>query len=122
LRWLPFSGSIPTFAGCGVHEAEGHFYLVRELYEELLWWLLMPALLRLAGEQAPSRAAVEELSKTVATALASAEAAGYRIDTLLGSLASAETGESGETTESPVPESESTEPGENPASAPNSQT
>ena len=42
----------------GVHEAEGHDYLVRERYEELLWWLLMPSLLRLAGEAAPSRAAV----------------------------------------------------------------
>jgi hypothetical protein len=67
-----------------VHEAEGHIYLIRERYEELLWWLLMPSLLRLAGESAPSRSAVEELSKTVAAALASAEAAGYRIDVLLG--------------------------------------
>jgi hypothetical protein len=33
----------------GVHEAQGHAYLVREPYEELLWWLLMPSLLRLAG-------------------------------------------------------------------------
>jgi glycosidase len=73
VRWL-----------CGVHEAEGHIYLIRERYEELLWWLLMPSLLRLAGESAPSRSAVEELSKTVAAALASTEAAGYRIDVLLG--------------------------------------
>jgi hypothetical protein len=69
----------------GVHEAKGHLYLVREQYEELLWWLLMPSLLRLAGESAPSRAAVEDLSKTVEEALATAEATGYRIDTLLGS-------------------------------------
>ncbi len=68
----------------GAHEAEGHSYLVRERYEELLWWLLMPSLLRLAGEAAPSRAAVEELSKTVEEALVTAEAAGYRIDALLG--------------------------------------
>jgi hypothetical protein len=73
VRWL-----------CGVHEAEQHFYLIRERYEELLWWLLMPSLLRLAGESAPSRSAVEELSKTVVAALESAEAAGYRIDVLLG--------------------------------------
>jgi hypothetical protein len=92
VRWL-----------CGVHESEGHFYLVREQYEELLWWLLMPALLQLAGEATPSRAAVEELSKTVATALHSAEAAGYRINTLLGPLATPETGETGET---PEPESD----------------
>ncbi len=83
VRWL-----------CGVHESEGHFYLVREQYEELLWWLLMPALLRLAGEAAPSRAAVEELSKTVANALHSAETAEYRINALLGPLAAAEVDES----------------------------
>ncbi|MGO8758482.1 MAG: alpha-amylase family glycosyl hydrolase [Terracidiphilus sp.] len=72
VRWL-----------CGVHESDGHIYLVREQYEELLWWLLMPSLLRLAGESAPRRAAVHELSDTVAAALASAEAAGYRVDVLL---------------------------------------
>jgi len=76
VRWL-----------CGVHEAEGHFYLIRELYEELLWWLQLPSLLRMARETTPDRAAVEELSRTVAAALKSAEAAGYRIDVLLGPLA-----------------------------------
>ena len=76
VRWL-----------CGVHEVEGHAYVIREQYEELLWWLLMPSLLRLAGEPTPSRATVEELSRTVAEALATAEAAGYRIDTLLGEAA-----------------------------------
>jgi hypothetical protein len=69
----------------GVHEAEGHLYLVRESYEELLWWLMMPSLLRLAGETIPSRDAVKALSKTVEEALASAESANYRIDELLGS-------------------------------------
>ncbi len=73
VRWL-----------CGVHKAEGHDYLIRERYEELLWWLLMPSLLRIAGESVPSRSAVEELSLAVAAALASAEAAGYRVDLLLG--------------------------------------
>jgi hypothetical protein len=68
----------------GVHESEGQTYLVRELYEELLWWLAMPSLLRLAGESAPSRAAVETMSRTIADALATAEAVGYRVDLLLG--------------------------------------
>ena len=91
----------------GVHEAEGHLYLVREQYEELLWWLLMPSLLRLAGETAPSRAAVVELSKTVDEALATAKAASYRVDALLGSLlGSAEVSESAEA-EAPVPEENS---------------
>jgi hypothetical protein len=67
----------------GVHEAEGHEYLVRERYEELLWWLLMPSLLRLAGDAAPSRAAIQAMSKSIDDALATAEAAGYRVDLLL---------------------------------------
>ncbi len=83
VRWL-----------CGVHEADGHIYLIRERYEELLWWLLMPSLLRLAGESSSSRSAVEELSKTVAAALASAKAAGYRINALLGASEAGFSGES----------------------------
>jgi hypothetical protein len=76
VRWL-----------CGVHEAEGRDYLVRERYEELLWWLLMPSLLRLAGETAPSqvaasRALVRMMSRSIEDAMASAEAAGYRVDLL----------------------------------------
>jgi hypothetical protein len=67
----------------GVHEAEGHAYLVREPYEELLWWLLMPSLLRLAGETVPNRAAVDKMSRTVEGALATAEAAHYRIGAML---------------------------------------
>jgi glycosidase len=71
----------------GIHESEGHDYLVRERYEELLWWLQLPSLLRLAGETAPSqaadhRAAVRTMSKTIDEALAAAEAAGYRVDLL----------------------------------------
>jgi hypothetical protein len=92
----------------GVHEADGHSYLIHEMYEELLWWLLMPSLLRLAGEVAPSRAAVEEMSKTVHEALDTAEAAGYRIDTLLGSAMSASAGEAQE------PEIDAIEPPEPP--------
>ena len=82
----------------GVHEAEDHLYLVRELYEELLWWLLMPSLLSLAGEATPSRAEVEELSKTVEEALATAKAANYRIDELLGTAAAPVSEESEATT------------------------
>jgi hypothetical protein len=78
----------------GVHAAEGHAYLLREPYEELLWWLLMPSLLRLAGETALDRAAVEKMSKTVEEALATAEAAGYRIDALLGPAMEPKAGES----------------------------
>jgi hypothetical protein len=69
----------------GVHEAEGHSYLVREQYEELLWWLQMPFLLRLAGEAVPSPVALTAMSCAVEDSLAIAEAAGYRVDLLSGS-------------------------------------
>ncbi len=68
----------------GVHQAGEHNYLVREPYEELLWWMLMPSLLRLAGEAAPSRAEANRMAKTVEEALATAVAASYRVDALLG--------------------------------------
>ena len=71
----------------GVHRTGTQDYLVREPYEELLWWLLMPSLLRLASESTPGRAArnrvaVEAMSKRIEEALAAAEEAGYRVDLL----------------------------------------
>ena len=69
LRWLT-----------GTHEAEGHSYIVREQYEELLWWLQLPSLLKLAIQPSPDRAAVEQLGAAIQSAMSSIEAAGYRID------------------------------------------
>ena len=68
----------------GAHQAEGRTYFIRERYEELLWWLLMPSLIRLAGQSAPSRAEAAESSSAVATALDAAKAAGYRVEVLTG--------------------------------------
>jgi glycosidase len=68
----------------GVHEAGGHAYVVREPYEELLWWLMMPSLLKIAGVAQVDRAALAEMEKTITEALSTAEKAGYRIDGLLG--------------------------------------
>jgi glycosidase len=103
----------------GAHKAEGHSYLVREQYEELLWWLLMPALLRLAGEPVLKRSAVDELGRIVEEALERAEAAGYRIDALLGTpeepnAVEVESGEAGE------PESPESKVGETEAELPES--
>jgi glycosidase len=67
----------------GMHEAEGHTYLIKEPYEELLWWLQLPALLRLAGEPAPQRTEAEAISRSVDEAVAAVAAAGYRADRLL---------------------------------------
>jgi len=84
----------------GAHEAQGHSYLVREPYEEMLWWLLMPALLRVAGEPVLDQAAIKEMARKVEDALASAEKAGYRIDALLGPAVEADVKE--ETAVKPV--------------------
>ncbi len=73
IRWL-----------AGVHTAEGHEYLVREPFEELLWWLQIPSLLRLAGTASPDRAAAPVIRDRVQNALEAAEASGYRLDRLTG--------------------------------------
>jgi glycosidase len=98
----------------GVHEAGQHEYLISEAYEELLWWLQMPALLRLAGEPSPRRADVEQMSKTIQEALESAESAGYRVDLLLGPALAEEEAEeaASEEAEGVVVEDESAETAE----------
>jgi hypothetical protein len=69
----------------GLHEAEGHYYINREQYEELLWWLLMPSLLSLAAQANPDPRAFAQLNKTVTEALETAEASGFRMDELFKS-------------------------------------
>ncbi|MGA2219691.1 MAG: alpha-amylase family protein [Terracidiphilus sp.] len=67
----------------GTHQAQGHDYFLSEAYEELLWWLHLPSLLRVAPEPAPARAVVAQIHADIHQALSAAEAAGYRIDVLL---------------------------------------
>jgi hypothetical protein len=69
LRWLT-----------GVHQSEGRACLLREPGEELLWWLLLPSLLCLAGESQPRRAAAAKMSRAVRKALQTAQDAKYSID------------------------------------------
>jgi glycosidase len=66
----------------GEHAVEGHSYFVKESYEELLWWLQLPALCKLAAESMPTRGGIQQISRTVAAASESAEQAGYRVDAL----------------------------------------
>jgi glycosidase len=68
----------------GAHEADGHFYFLRESYEDLLWWLQLPALCRLAHQATPSRSEIAKIDTTIADSLAAAEKAGYRVDALPG--------------------------------------
>jgi glycosidase len=68
----------------GVHEAEGWHYVVHERYEELLWWLLMPELLKLAATEQVDRTTVTGLGSRLKEALALAEEARYRVEILVG--------------------------------------
>ncbi len=67
----------------GTHQSGKFTYFVSEPYEELLWWMLMPALLRLASEAAPSKAAAEEMSHAVREAMEAAAKTNYRLEALL---------------------------------------
>jgi hypothetical protein len=69
----------------GFNEAEGHAYVVRESYEELLWWLSLPQILTLTGVTVPTRPAAAAISKGIADEMKSIEKAGYRVDLLLRS-------------------------------------
>ena len=68
----------------GAHVADEHTYLVREAYEELLWWLQLPALLDLAASASPQPSQAETIAASIHGALAALEQAGYRLDALLG--------------------------------------
>jgi hypothetical protein len=67
----------------GAHVAEGKTYLIREPYEELLWWLQLPALFNMASEPSPQRTEAAAISKKIDRALETLKAAGYRLDKLL---------------------------------------
>jgi glycosidase len=67
----------------GFNEAEGHAYVVREPYLELLWWLSLPEILKLANMTVPTRTAGSAISKKIETAVAEVERAGYRVDALI---------------------------------------
>jgi hypothetical protein len=67
----------------GLHDAGEYSYLVQEPFEELLWWLQMPALLRLAGQASTSKADVQDVSKGIQESLAEAKRAMYRLQNLL---------------------------------------
>jgi glycosidase len=67
----------------GIHESEGHEYIVREPYEELLWFLHLPDLLTLAAQPVPNLSLIEELDQNLEENLAALEAAGYRPDKLI---------------------------------------
>jgi hypothetical protein len=74
----------------GAHEDAGHAYFVKESYEELLWWLQLPAFCKLAAQSVPARSRIQEIGKAIAEATTAAASASYRIDVLAESGAEPE--------------------------------
>jgi glycosidase len=66
----------------GAHEDAGHAYFVKESYEELLWWLQLPAFCKLAAQSVPARSRIQEIGKAITEATTAAASASYRIDVL----------------------------------------
>ena len=64
----------------GVHESRGALLFVKESYEELLWWLQLPTLCKLAAESVPARGAIQEIGEAVSGAVEAAASAGYSLD------------------------------------------
>lgn len=67
----------------GIHTSEGHEYIVREPYEQLLWFLSLPLLLHLPSEPLYDEVILAALEEEIEESLTALESAGYRLDKLL---------------------------------------
>jgi hypothetical protein len=70
----------------GAHEAGGHSYFIKESYEELLWWLQLPALCKLATAPAAGKAEAQAMGKAIAEAAEAGSRAGYSVESLLSAV------------------------------------
>jgi glycosidase len=67
----------------GVHEAFGKTYVNREQFEELLCWLQLPSLLKIAEPDAQEAVSLQEIERAVSRACKDAKDAGYNLTTYL---------------------------------------
>jgi hypothetical protein len=66
----------------GVHSYEDVRYFGKEPYEQLLWWMALPALLQIAEQPKPDPAAVEAVEQQIAVRTKAAADAAYQVDSL----------------------------------------
>jgi hypothetical protein len=66
----------------GVHSYQDVRYFGKEPYEQLLWWMALPALLRIADAPKPDPYAVESLEEQIHKRTKAAADAEYQIDGL----------------------------------------
>jgi hypothetical protein len=67
----------------GVHRYQDAQYFVKEPFERFLWWMTLPALLRIAGDSTTAKPAVNSLERQLEGFLWAAAEAGYRVEALL---------------------------------------
>ena len=95
-----------------VHEYQGVRYFKKEQYECLLWWMAMPALVRIADSEAPDPRVLAELDSQLNSRMRAAEAAAYQVMALF-ELGGAEAGSMAEPTDA---KASGPEPQQEPAS------
>ncbi len=62
----------------GVNDHEGKTWFNKELHEQMVWWRALPELLQIAAQTPVDEQELETLQNQLASALASAEKAGYQ--------------------------------------------
>jgi hypothetical protein len=67
----------------GVHRYQDAQYFVKEPFERFLWWMTLPALVRIAEDSTTAKPAVNLLERQLERFLWAAEEAGYRVEALL---------------------------------------
>jgi hypothetical protein len=67
----------------GVNESEGKTWFNKELFEELLTWIQLPALLEIAQQSTGESKAIADLEDAISRASHAATQSGYNLDTYL---------------------------------------
>jgi len=80
LSWL-HDGDVAWLIG--VNEYEGIRYFNKEAFERLLWWMALPALVRIAQDREPDPAKFRRLATEIEARARAAAEAGYRVEALL---------------------------------------
>jgi hypothetical protein len=68
----------------GVHPHEGANYLVKEHFERLLWWMILPDLLKAAGEENPDLGRFDLVKDEIDERMEAVAKGGYKVETLEG--------------------------------------
>ena len=68
----------------GWNEWQGHVYITKEQYEELIWWLKLPQLCRLTGKKTEDTKVTKQLHAAVEAACAGMAELRYRVDEIAG--------------------------------------